>query len=188
MTDKEIVEALIAHDERITATFFYKDCRPLLMSVIRRVFDNQIVDYEEIISELYILLMENDAQRLRQFHFDSSLYQWLKVVAIRHCLKLKTADSVIDIENGGSLDDKGNDQRTEETSNAEMDLDNLLDQMRNQRYARVIRRLMIDGCPPAEVAKELHVTTDNLYNIKRRAMAALIEVALIDKKYYEQRI
>ena len=27
---------------------------------------------------------------------------------------------------------------------------------------------------------------DNLYNIKRRAMAALTEVALKDKKHYEQ--
>lgn len=188
MSDKEIVKALIAHDERVTAKFFYKDCRPLFTSIIRRVFDNQMVDYEEIISELYILLMENDAQRLRQFHFESSLYQWLKTIAIRHCLKLKNGGRVIDVENSEPLNDKDNGLQAEEISHAKMDLDNLLGQMKNQRYAKVIRCLMLDDLTPEEVAKELNVTTDNLYNIKRRAMNALTEVALKDKKYYEQRI
>ena len=63
MTDKEIVTALIAHDPRVTAQFFFKDCRPLFVSIIRRVFGPQIVDYDEIISELYVLLMENEAHR-----------------------------------------------------------------------------------------------------------------------------
>lgn len=188
MSDKEIVKALIAHDERVTAKFFYKDCRPLFTNIIRRVFDNQMVDYEEIISELYILLMENDAQRLRQFHFESSLYQWLKTIAIRHCLKLKNGGRVIDAENSEPLNDKDNGLQAEEISHAKMDLDNLLGQMKNQRYAKVIRCLMLDDLTPEEVAKELNVTTDNLYNIKRRAMNALTEVALKDKKYYEQRI
>lgn len=97
MNDKEIVSALIAHDPQVTAQFFFKDCRPLFSSVIKRVFGAQIINYDEIISEIYILLMENDAKRLRQFHFESSLYQWLKVTAIRHCLKLKS--KVIDNSN-----------------------------------------------------------------------------------------
>ena len=68
-----------------------------------------------------------------------------------------------------------------------MDVDNMLCQMKNQRYAKVIRMLMIDDMPPDEVAKELSVTVDNLYNIKRRAMAALADVALKDKKHYERK-
>ena len=93
MTDQEIVQALIGRDSRVTAQFFFKDCRPLMLSIIRRVFDRHIVDYDEIISELYIHLMENDAHRLRQFKFESTLYQWLKTTAIRFCLKLKTRAS-----------------------------------------------------------------------------------------------
>ena len=57
MTDKEIISFLIAHDPKVTAQFFFKDCRPLFLSVIRRVFGTQIVDYDEMISEIYILLM-----------------------------------------------------------------------------------------------------------------------------------
>ncbi len=94
---------------------------------------------------------------------------------------------MIDTENRTSLDNKTEQQQPEETSHAKMDLDNLLRQMKNQRYAKVIQRLMIEDQSPLDVAKELHVTTDNLYNIKRRSIMALTEVALKDKKYYEQK-
>ena len=187
MTDQEIVKGLIWRDSRVTAQFFFKDCRPLMLSVIHRVFDKQKVDYDEVISELYIYLMSNDAQRLRQFRFESTLYQWLKTTAIRFCLKLKTDSIVIDDESQEPLDNRNRHTGSTESSQAKMDARNLLRQMRNQRYAKVIRMLMIDDMPPDEVAKELSVTVDNLYNIKRRAMAALADVALKDKKHYERK-
>ena len=50
MTDQEIVSSLIAREASVTEQFFFKDCRPLLMSVIRRVFEGRVVEYDEIIS------------------------------------------------------------------------------------------------------------------------------------------
>ena len=187
MTDQEIVTALIGRDPLVTAQFFFKDCRPLMLSIIHRVFDKQKVDYDEIISELYIYLMADDARRLRQFKFESSLYQWLKVTSIRFCLKLRTDGVVIDDESQEPLDISNRYTDGTESSQAKMDVDSLLSQMRNQRYAKVIRMLMIDDMVPNEAAKELSVTVDNIYNIKRRAMAALAEVALKDKRHYERK-
>ncbi len=187
MTDQEIVKALIRRDSRVTAQFFFKDCRPLMLSIIHRVFDKQKVDYDEIISELYIHLMENDAHRLRQFKFESTLYQWLKTTAIRFCLKLKADVKVIDGESQEPLDNRSRNTGSTESSQAKMDINALLRQMRNQRYAKVIRMLMIDEMTPDEVAKAFYVTVDNLYNIKRRAMAALADVALKDKRHYERK-
>lgn len=184
MSDQEIVAALIRRDEGVTKQFFYRDCRPLFLSIIRRVFDKQFVDYDEIIDELYIHLMENDAHRLRQFHFDSTLYQWLKTTAIRHCTRLKLRGRVIDMESREPLDNNECRLSVEESSQAGMDLESLLGRMKNQRYAAVIRMLMIEGQTPDEVAGILSVTVDNLYNIKRRAMLALTEVALKDKRHY----
>jgi len=186
MCDKEIVDSLIIHDEKVTAQFFFKDCRPLFMSVIRRVFGAQIVDYDEIISEIYILLMEDDAKRLRQFHFESTLYQWLKTTAIRHCQKLRVQAKVIDNESKESLDNEGRSLPIPEYSQAKIDMEALLHHMRNQRYALVLRMLMIEDLAPDDVARRLSVTIDNLYNIKRRAMLALTEVALKDKGHYER--
>lgn len=186
MTDQEIISFLIAHDPKVTAQFFFKDCRPLFLSVIRRVFGTQMVDYDEIISEIYILLMENDAKKLRTFKFESTLYQWLKTIAIRHCLLLKSKKRVIDDESQESLNNSHREHSLVECSQARMDMETLLRQMKNQRYALVIRLLMIDGRTPEEVARQLCVTVGNLYNIKRRAILALTEVAFKDKKHYER--
>ena len=186
MPDKEIIDALIAHDPKVIAQFFFKDCRPLFLSVIRRVFGTQLVDYDEIISEIYILLMENDAKKLRTFKFESTLYQWLKTIAIRHCLLLKSKKRVIDDESQEPLNNSHREHSLEESSQARMDMETLLRQMKNQRYALVIRLLMIDGRTPEEVARQLCVTVGNLYNIKRRAILALMEVAFKDKKHYER--
>lgn len=186
MTDQEIISSLIAHDPKVTAQFFFKDCRPLFISIIRRVFGNQIVDYDEIISELYVLLMENDARKLRTFKHESTLFQWLKTIAVRHCLELKRRGKVIDNESQEPLVNSGKNLSYVESSQAKMDVESLLRQMNNERYALVIHLLMIEEKSPEEVAKQLSITVANLYNIKRRAMKALVEVALKDKRSYER--
>lgn len=185
MTDQEIISSLIAHDPKVTAQFFFKDCRPLFLSAIRREFGTQIVDYDEIISEIYILLMENDAKKLRSFKFKSTPYQWLKTIATRYCQLLKSKAKVIDDESQEPLNNSGKVFSLAESSQARMDMETLLRQMKNQRYALVVRLLMLEDRTPEEVARQLSVTVDNLYNIKRRAIQALTEVALKDKKHYE---
>lgn len=186
MTDQITISSLIARDPKVTAQFFFKDCRPLFISIIRRVFGNQIVDYDEIISELYVLLMENDARKLRTFKYESTLFQWLKTIAVRHCLELKRRGKVIDNESQESLVNSGKNLSYVERSQAKMDVESLLRQMNNERYALVIHLLMIEEKSPEEVAKQLSITVANLYNIKRRAMKALVEVALKDKRSYER--
>lgn len=185
MTDQEIISSLIAHDPKVTAQFFFKDCRPLFISIIRRVFGNQIVDYDEIISELYVLLMENDARKLRTFKNESTLFQF-QTIAVRHCLELKRRGKVIDNESQEPLVNSGNNLSYVESSQAKMDVESLLRQMNNQRYVLVIHLLMIEEKSPEEVAKQLSITVANLYNIKCRAMKALVEVALKDKRSYER--
>lgn len=61
MTDKEIIQGLIARDNRVTDEFFFQKCRPLFCKIISLVF-NYEVDYDEFVNELYVYLMEDDAQ------------------------------------------------------------------------------------------------------------------------------
>ena len=56
--------------------------------------------------------------------------------------------------------------------------------MPTKRYVQVIRRLILEDCDPEELALEMNITTANLYNIKRRAMAQLTRIALNDIKAY----
>ena len=67
---------------------------------------------------------------------------------------------------------------------AEYDLERLFEAMPTKRYVFVIRRLILEDCEPEELAREMNITTANLYNIKRRSMAQLTRIALIDIKKY----
>ena len=62
MTDCEIIQGLIARDNRVTEEFFFVRCRPLFLSIIGKVFDYQ-VEYDEMVNELYLYLMDHDAAK-----------------------------------------------------------------------------------------------------------------------------
>ena len=50
--------------------------------------------------------------------------------------------------------------------------------------AACISQVINNFMSPKELAAEMHITTDNLYNIKRRAMMQLMQVALNDIRAY----
>lgn len=181
MTDKEFIDALLSRNQRVTREFFYQKCRPLFLSIIKKLFDKPI-DYDEFVDEVYILLMEDDARRLRQFDYRSTICQWMKTVVIRYFLAKKDV-VVIDVESKESLLDYVS-ESTEEESSAKEDVKRLLSLMPNKRYAYVIQRLMLGEAPPKDVAKEMNISVANLYNIKCRAMAMLSDVALNDVKKF----
>ncbi len=188
MTDRQITEALIARDERVTQQFFFGNCRPLFLSIIRYVFSYE-VDYDEFVNEFYLHLMENDAYRLRQFQGRSTVYQWMKVVAIRYfiakrdrMIEMKAKDALLDsVIRKESID--GAPKLT-----AKMDIEHLFSLMPNRRYVYVLKRLVLQEAEPKVVAEELRTNVDNLYNMKRRAIAALTDIALKEVEQYEKEI
>ena len=188
MSDQQIIESLIARDERITRMFFFGNCRPLFFSVIRHVFSYE-VDYDEFVNEFYLHLMENDAYRLRQFQGRSSIYQWMKIVAIRFFISKR--DKMIDMESKDDLLEELVQRGTvdgESNMNSKIDVEYMLSLMSNRRYVYVLRRLILHDAEPNVVACELGVNVDNLYNIKKRAIAALTEIALKEVEKYEKEI
>lgn len=189
MTDRQITDALIIRDEQVTRQFFFKDCRPLFMSIIRHVFSYE-VDYDEFVNEFYLYLMEKDACRLRQFEGRSSIYQWMKIVAIRYFIAKR--DRMIDMESDDSLIESEADGDVYDCKDGEvtarMDVESLFGMMPNKRYVYVIRRLLLDEAEAKTVAEELMTNVDNLYNIKKRAVAALTRVALKDVENYGKEV
>ena len=182
MTDQEIIQGLIARDNRVTKEFFFGKCRPLFCSIMTKVFDYE-VDYDELVNELYVYLMENEAQKLRDFQYRSSIYQWIKILAIRFFIK-KLARMIDDISQEATFDRNSQTDALETNISAVNDLERLFESMLTKRYVYVIRRLIIEDIEPEKLAEEMNITTANLYNIKRRAMAQLTRTALNDIKEY----
>ena len=186
MTDQVIIKRLIERDNWVTQEFFFKHCKPLFHSIISKMFDYD-VDYDEFVNELYLHLMENDARRLKTFNFNSSLYGWLKMVAIHYFMDKKNHDKVI--ENEGMdppLEKKEESSTTQTMTEAKVDIEKLLNAMPNERYAYVIRKLILEDMTPEDLAMEMKVTTANLYNIKKRAIQQLTLFAIDDIKRTEK--
>lgn len=95
MTDPQIIQGLIDRDERITREFFFLRCQPLVYSLIQKFFGGE-ADYDELVNDLYLHLMEDDARRLRMFKGNSSIYFWLKEVAKNYFMDRKNRVSMIE--------------------------------------------------------------------------------------------
>lgn len=181
MTDQEIIQGLIDRDNHITYQFFYVKCRPLLTAIMRLVFSYP-VEYNEMVSELYDYMMADDCAKLRQFQYRSTIYQWMKVVATRFFIRRR--NSLIENVSKETLYEKCDETEfldSEKTVSQHIDVEVLLSLIENKRYVDAIRALVLDEISPEQYALQIGVTVDNLYNIKKRAMAALTKVAI---KYY----
>lgn len=181
MTDREFIQGLIDRDNTVTEQFFFVKCRPLFHSIIHLIFPYE-VDYDEFVNELYIYLMEDNGRKLRSFQYRSSVYQWLKILAIRFFIN--RLNGLIGNNSLSTLYKKGEQIGTNEQATAKDDLERLFCQISNGRYVYVIRKLILEDIKPETLAQEMGITTANLYNIKRRAMAALTRIALKDIENY----
>ena len=179
MTDQEIIEGLIARDERITQDFFFRRCQPLIFALISKFYPGG-ADYDELVSDLYLHLMEDNARRLRQYEGRSSIYQWLKMVARNYFLDKKNREQVIENETEDRLLIKAKDLATDNSANeAVMDVAAILDLIENENYRLVLQKHVIEGMSFDELEKVTGIKKANLYNIKKRALNAMEKIALI---------
>ncbi|MBR4734533.1 MAG: sigma-70 family RNA polymerase sigma factor [Bacteroidales bacterium] len=170
MTDQEIIEGLIARDEHITQDFFFKRCQPLIFALISKFYPGG-ADYDELVSDLYLHLMEDNARRLRQYEGRSSIYQWLKMVARNYFLDKVNREREMENELDITTDNSANE--------AAMDVAAILDLIENENYRMVLQKHVIEGMSFDELEKVTGIKKANLYNIKKRALKAMEKIALI---------
>ena len=144
------------------------------------VFDGN-ADYDELVNELYLHLMENDARRLRQWEGRSSIYQWLKMVARNFFLDKINRERVIETDTDKRLLIKANDYATADNSanEAVMDVAAILDLIENDNYRLVLQKHVIEGMSFDDLEKVTGIKKANLYNIKKRALNAMEKIARI---------
>ena len=186
MNDQEIIQKLIERDNRVTQKFFFEYCKPIFNNIIYKVF-NYEVDYNEFVNELYIYLMDKDAKRLRdlKLKFEFSLKSWLIIVTTRFFIKKR--NRLIENKSQEPLYDEMQDNMVSETTvETSIDIESLLSAMPNERYAYVIRKLILEDMAPEDLASEMETTTANIYNIKKRAIAQLTLVLFQDIQNYKK--
>lgn len=182
LTDQEIVEKLLERDPIVTKWFYYVKCRPLFLSLMKKLF-NHPIEYDELVDEVVVFLMENDDHRLKSFDFQSSFMYWLQRCLVRHFIKNgKVMIDDTSKEPPYPLEESEVDVASQ--INAKLDLDIFLKILAkdNPRHSYVIKRLLVEDAEFINVASEINVQVSNLYNIKKRAIEDLIVIALGIKK------
>ena len=170
-SDKEIVEGILAGSHQITSYFFCNECKGLFYYIY-----SQICDYHyepnEIANELFLYLSEKNWHKLRMFDFKSKLTTWFSVVAVRYYRKKMS--KVIDMPSVDTLIyQTSHSDAPIEAMESYIDIHDGLSRMPNSRYRMVIQKLDLYEVEPEKLAKEMKITTANLYNIHRRALQQL---------------
>ena len=129
-------------------------------------------------------LRHDDWYKVRQFDFRSKLITWISVVAIRFFQKKRAL--MIDSDSIETLYDQNTFwKETGISQDRRMDVRKAIAQMPNERYKFVIIELELKERNPEELAQEMKITIDNLYNIRRRARLQLRTIMVRKEDYYD---
>ena len=194
MTSKEriTIEGLLARDNKITRVFFFTKCRPMFHNIIHNVFRDK-ANYEELVNDLYLFLMENDGRRLRSFgngeaedndqDTEYALFKWLKKTAWRYFADKAEKEQSIEERRKFVKDDDGEDVDVEiedkNNKDPEIDIDANIyfDMIKLERDREVLKKYFVEDLEPDVISEQFGISTDNLYNIKKRAINRLQQAA-----------
>lgn len=174
LTDRELVELLLANDqEAIEYVFFYR-CDGMFAHIIHGVFLSQ-GKKEELVSELYLYLSQNDWERLRKFEFKASLFTWLTVLAVRFFKKKQISQTKL-----VAIDP----QLIVETRKSEPDDFDIIREMTRLELYKAIDKLSkpreryallaeLTGKSADAIAEDMGCTVSAVYNLTKKARLEL---------------
>lgn len=172
MTFEEIIQALIARDERVTSCFFFGDgptlehieevrrgnptralkmrrpichtCRPALLKVLHRLYGGNTFNYEEHVSEFYLYLMTGD--KLKSIKKPDALMGWIVRTAYYFFLHEKIRkDSVLENVDTDSLSIIRVDVEDDESpKEIRAFVKRVLDNMPHREYAMILDEVTLE--------------------------------------------
>ncbi len=181
-TDQQFVVDIIANDSKALEYLLYDRFRRLLRFNAMKAAPNVPVD--DLVQELYIYLSADNWTRLKKYDPELPFDRWLSVVSYRFFkdFSLRMIDSHRQIPITNIKDQQLLNAGTIQMTHIMMDIRQGLDKLEPPRDREILTALLVHDEEPQEVADRFKVTVDNLYNIKRRALAKLIQKHLLELK------
>ena len=175
--DARFIAGLKSGNSAVCREFFYSEIVGVLQKVRVQVYRG-LVDLDEMVSELYLYLSRNGWSKLDGFDGKNGcrLRSWMIPVAWRFFVD--AYDRIMHVVAAEDVAEKmsGADVRDDLRIQMAIDVKAVLERMPNERYAEVLRLLLIEGYGVSDVAEMLGVKVDNVYNLKHRAIQQFIEV------------
>ena len=179
-SDKQFVADLLAGDSKALECLLYDRFRRLLRFNALKAAPNVPVD--DLIQELYLYLSSNDWERLKKYDSSLPFDRWFSVVSYRFFKDFSHSmiDSRHQIPITNIEDQQLLNAGTSQMNHIMMDIRQGFDELEPPRDREILTALILHDEEPQQVADRFGVTVDNLYNIKRRALAKLIKKHLKD--------
>ena len=150
MKDQEIVNNLLAGDQRAIRDFFFVRCRPMLIYV-GQYFCQHKDTPEELIGEFYEFLSADDWHKLRIFKFSCSLKSYVTIIASRYFQHKRDRELLSLEENIDIVKDLKEDRSTDAFFRT--DLNKIISRL--QPFDRfLVQRILIDGEKPGDILEE----------------------------------
>lgn len=181
-TDRQFVADLLANDGKALECLLYDRYRSLLRFNALKAAPNVPVD--DLVQELYLYLSTDNWARLKKYDPMLPFDRWLSVVSYRFFkdFSLRMIDSRRQIPITNIEDQQLLNAGTTQMNQIMMDIKKGFDELEPPRDREILTALILRDEEPQEVANRFNVTVDNLYNIKRRALAKLIQKHLYELK------
>lgn len=176
LTREELIEREKAVIDKICSNydyaynFFHEQCRPLISKILWTIYGNN-GDYDELVNELYLYLKKPNKEgeywhNLKTFDYRTSLFDWIKTVAVRHFYT--------PVEETFVLPESFLDSGLAEKIFAELDRS----ESRKYMYFKYITKLNDN-----ELADKLHIEVSQLSALHRRSVRLLKKT--VRQKYPE---
>ena len=174
LSDKELVELLLANDQEAIEYVFFHRCNGMFAHIVYSVFQS-LVTKEELITDFYFYLSENDWNRLRKFEFKASLNTWLTVIAIRFFKKMRISQTkLVAIDPQLIVETRKNETDDYDIINemSRLELYKAIDQLSKprERYALLAD---LTGKRAEDIAAEMGCTVEAVYNLTKKARMEL---------------
>lgn len=174
LPDHELVRLLLANNQEAVEYVFFHRCNGMFAHIIHSVFQSQ-GKKEELITEFYLYLCENEWNRLRKFEFKSSLNTWLTVIAVRFFRKKQAIQTKMLVVEP---------QLIVETQKDEADDYDVLNEMSRLELYKAIDKLSkpreryalladLTGKSAEEIAADMGCTVSAVYNLTKKARMEL---------------
>lgn len=176
-SDAEIKEGLLHNDEQMIRYVFYEHFRTLLRFNAIKAAGTKSIGFDDLIQELFLYVSRNNWEKLHKYSTEFPFTSWFSVVSYRFFKDF--THSMLDSSNTLPISEM-NDHTisiagTHRIDTVMMDIRAAIVKLYPPRDREIVEALVVNEEEPAEVAQRFDVTVDNLYNIKRRALAKLIK-------------
>jgi len=174
LSDKELVELLLANDQEAIEYVFFHRCNGMFAHIVYSVFQS-LVTKEELITDFYFYLSENEWNRLRKFEFKASLNTWLTVIAVRFFKKMRISQTkLVAIDPQLIVETRKNETDDYDIINemSRLELYKAIDQLSKprERYALLAD---LTGKRAEDIAAEMGCTVAAVYNLTKKARMEL---------------